>query len=180
MIAPRDWLFPREVLAGCLEKDETWKRAQGFPTDVLGIAPGAGPLIDRAETLSAVCFDEGPWAVLPFDPRTWRLTPGADWRIGMDQEAARGLRMVATIPTAAAWQQVWTDWARQRGLSEPEVWNCQATAEAHRLLVRPPTALAERVRRLPVEEEGYVLIGEQWLRRAARIQIISAGSDRVR
>jgi len=180
MIEPREWSFSREVLAGGLRKDETWKRNQGFPTDVIRLAPGAGPLIDRAETLSAIFVDDGTWVVLPLDPRTWRLIPGADLRVGVDQEAVSGLRMLATEPTAGACQQAWADWARQRGLSESDARNCQATVEAHRLLVRPATALAERARRLPVEEEGCVLIGDQWLRRAARIQLISAVSDRLR
>jgi hypothetical protein len=118
----------------------------------------------------------------PLDARNWRrLASEPAVQLAGEHPACVALRQFLLSLPAEAEQRAWLEWARKRGLAEKDAQACQVSRENNVLQVHPPAALTPRLRRLPVAQEGFLLVGDGPLRRAVRIHIATGPpSQRLR
>jgi hypothetical protein len=199
-----DWKFGAHFLEECVRRQAEWKRRFRFPTDVVAVhalpaseASAQAPpdwrqvLLDQPGHLflALVQVAAGPggrrflgyavrtenWALQPDTP-TLELTDG--WEEAFPE--------LTEEPSLAAWRQSWQKWSQPRSLPPAEVDTCQLQRTDHRLVVKAPKRLIDRLRavRSDVFKQGtWLLAGTGRSRKAALVETDNLGfliSDLVR
>jgi hypothetical protein len=189
--APEGWRFDVGLLRACVGRPAEWKAQHQFPADVEGVVGAATDrepsdwrevVLDRPEELrlALVQVPPGPGgpALLGFAVQAagWslnRATPVLALGEGWEDT----LRDLQGEPAAEAWRAAWQAWCQPRGLPPGEVADCQVEAQEHRLLVRAPPRLVERLRAArsdAVKGEAWLLAGVGRCRAAALIELVEA------
>jgi hypothetical protein len=175
---PAGWRFDLAVLAECIAESPEWKARHGFPSGVLRLVPGgedwrAVPVDRPAQALLALVEVAGG-AVLGFPVR-------ADgWVLGREPVLQRvdGAAVLAPLgagPGAEDWRHAWQVWCQQRSLPGSEVEACRLEWVEHRLRVRAPARLIERLRSTrsdALKGEAWLLAGTGRVRPAAMIELV--------
>ena len=180
---PEDWNFPAETLAMCVCRSVGWKQRHRFAADVRAVvdqAAAAGDwravMIDRAEQFLGVVVEATEGAALSayaVRPDSWSLErdpPVFTWSAGWEEE----LPDLAVEPPLASWRQAWLAWCQPRGVAESDADACHLEREAHRMLVRAPQNVAEKLRTArdePLTNEAWLLAGSGRFRAAAQIEM---------
>jgi hypothetical protein len=165
------WIFAPETLVRCIDRDNSWKETRGFPLDILGVQRGASfqeLILDRAEALRvAITQDAVAQQLIALDPH-WRQLPrpllpttSLDFTVGTEV----GLQDNTSALSA------WRAWARRRGVTDREAAACGVRIDGTVLHLAATDAVRRNLRRLSLDEEGWLLLGEGLLRRAVRISM---------
>jgi hypothetical protein len=167
------WRFDVRVLRECLERNEEWKRAAGFPLDVRAIHDGTSDwrqiVLERAEQLPAlfVLTEEERLEGFAVQTQGWHvqserpvLSLVSGWREAMPELADE-----VELPE---WRQAWRSWGQPRGLPAGELEACVLEPQGLRLRVQAPQPLLERLR----SSRSDALKGEAWL--------LAGGAERTR
>jgi hypothetical protein len=170
---PEGWSFDLAVLEACIHQSPEWKVAHGFPGEVLRILRPAEasedwrrvPLV-RAEQAWLVLVEKGEGGeVAGFPVRADGWTLGKEAVLSVPGGVAVLAPLLGDIGPEA-WKQSWQVWCHQRNLPAGEAEASQLELAGHRLVVRAPPRLIERLR----NARSDALKGEAWL---------LAGSGRV-
>jgi hypothetical protein len=172
---PAGWRFELGVLEACLTRSDEWKAQHGFPAEVSRLVWSKGAVdvanwrevpLDRPEQAYLLLVEGADGVVqgLNVQPPAWGLAQEPVLTLPAGGEAIAPL--VGEVG-ADAWRQAWVAWCQQRSLPASEVDACKLEPAGHRLVVRAPARLAERLR----QSKSEALRGEAWL---------LAGSGRVR
>lgn len=164
--------FPASELNECVRKPESWKKQVNFPANLVEIAlPDSvneypawqKVLIDKPETIClALVLSQinggGPRMLgFPTRPGDWELTGNLppltleDWPDFLGE--------AANLPPLDVLREVWRAWSRPRNLPGREVDACVLTLAGHRLLIKAPPKLVERLR----QTRSDLLKGEAWV-----------------
>jgi hypothetical protein len=166
--------FDLAVLEACVRQSEEWKAAHGFPTEVMRILRPADAGEDwrsvplaRAEQALLVLVEAGEGGeVVGFPLRADGWSLGKEAVLSVPGGTAVLSPLLGDIGPEA-WKQSWQVWCHQRNLPASEAEACHLELAGHRLVVRAPSRLIERLR----GARSDALKGEAWL---------LAGSGRVR
>jgi hypothetical protein len=175
-------------LQACIQQTPQWKARYRFPSDVEALLPPGGDEtlaeIGRRVILDAVTEQ---WLVLidvpsksgvatlqgfAVCPDGWTLEPEPLLTLADGWQEA--LPDAATEPTAESWRQAWQAWAHPRSLPQSEVEACRLERVDHRLIVRVPPRLLDRLRAArsdAVKQEAWLLAGAGRTRFAAQIEL---------
>jgi hypothetical protein len=170
LMPPPGWSFDLGVLDACVRRPAGWKAERGFPADVTRLVHPAN-LADEG-AWRAVPLDRAEQALLVLIEREGRLiglpVQADSWSLGREPALSLSLSAIWFDPGGAdAWRQAWQVWCQQRSLPAAEVDSCHLELDGHRLRVRAPGRLVERLR----AQRSDAVKGEAWL---------MAGADRVR
>lgn len=172
---PSGWRFELSGLEAWLARPTEWKERHGFPTDVLRLVWArtavdeqtwhAVPL-DRPEQSLLLLVETGCDELLGLGirPDTWALVREPVLRLPFDGELISAL---AGDVRADEWRAAWQAWCQQRSFPAGDVEACKLEQAGHKLIVKPPPRLLERLR----QARSEALRGEAWL---------LAGTDRAR
>jgi hypothetical protein len=171
---PADGSFDLALLQACVGQSTAWKDAHGFPREVVRILRPTAPPDDwrsvplvRAEQALLVLVEKTQGSeVVGFPVRADGWTLGRETVLSLPGGAAVLAPLLRDI-NAEAWKQAWQGWCHQRNLPEGEAQACHLELVGHRLMVRAPARLVERLR----AARSDALKGEAWL---------LAGTGRVR
>jgi hypothetical protein len=181
-----EWHFDAALLGECVRQTPEWKSRYRFPAEVeavLGPTPGEPDwrrvIVDRPEQLLLALVRasggaDGPTLLgFPVRAEGWVLdheTPvlslGGGW-----QEAFPDL---AEDAPPEAWRQAWLAWCQPRSLPQAEAEACRLERSGHRLRVRAPQRLVERLKSLrsdAMKNETWLLAGSGRSRAAAQVSI---------
>jgi hypothetical protein len=172
--AASDCTFDLVALEACVSGSAEWKDAHGFPRDVVRILRPAAvasdwrgiPLVRTEQALLVLVEAVPGQEILGFAVRADGWTLGRDAVLSLPGGAAVLSPLLGGIDSDA-WKHSWQLWCQQRNLPFGEAEACQLELTGHRLMVRAPTRLVERLR----TARSDALKGEAWL---------LAGSGRVR
>ena len=174
LMPPAGWAFDVGGLAHICARPHAWREDNLFPTDIRRfLLPADLPepthsdaiIVDRAEqTLLAIIQAGDQLLGFPVSPEGWELqkTPALSLPIASDFGQA-----LMTRQPIESWLQAWQGWCRQRSLPGSDVEACKLEPTDHRLVVRAPARLADRLR----QGRSEALRGEAWL---------LAGTGRIR
>jgi hypothetical protein len=172
---PPGWRFDLSVLRACIDESAEWKARHGFPAGVVRLVPPGtewrGVALDQpGQTL--LLFVELADEVLAYAvrPDTWTLGGEPAFRCPSEMLAALGGE-----PGADGWRQAWQAWSQQRSLPGSEVEACRLEAVGHRLVVRAPARLVERLKSArsdALKGEAFVLAGGGRVRAAAMLDVV--------
>src|SRR5262249_22498881 len=156
-----------------------------FPTEVLGVAPPAGPedwegvLVDFPEVVLLALIETGVG-----DDRSWlgfRIQAGSWLLLGTEPVLRLGPgweEVVAELdrePALETWRQEWLRWCQSHSLPAGEVEACVLQRQGHRLVVQAPRRMIERYRSGPraeaLRQEGWLLAGTGRCRAAGLIEL---------
>lgn len=183
---------PRSALSAletCLQQTSEWKVRHHFPADVEELLLPR-PDADPATSWRRVVLDSPHW--LPFVFIRPASPVGAAHLLGFAVQSEGwilerdpGLRLaegwqealpdLAEEPDGEAWRQSWQAWSHPRGLPSGEVNACRLERAEHRLLVRAPPRLIDRLRVArsdAVKSESWLLAGDGRTRTAAQIELL--------
>jgi hypothetical protein len=177
------WRFDLSALESCLSRTPEWKEHNGFPADVLRlIRPHDASekeflavSLDRPEQALLVLVETAQNRLLGLaaKPDTWSLDHDPVLRVESDVEWLPALVGEVGIES---WRQAWHAWCQQRSLPSSEVDACKLELQDHRLLVRVPVRLLERLQKAKSEllrGEVWLLAGNGRIRPAAQVEIAS-------
>jgi hypothetical protein len=178
---PPDWSFDLATLEACVRQSEKWKTAHGFPREVVRILHPADTREDwrrvplaRAEQALLVLVESGEGGqVAGFPVRADGWTLGKEAVLSVPGGAAVLSPLLGDIGPEA-WKQSWQLWCQQRNLPPGEAEACQLELAGHRLVVRAPARLVERLRGArsdALKGEAWLLAGSGRVRAAARIDL---------
>jgi hypothetical protein len=88
---------------------------------------------------------------------------------------AEVLTVLGGEPSADAWRQAWQAWSQTRSLPGGEVDACRLEPSGHRLVVRAPAKLLDRLKAAKSEAlkgEAWVLAGAGRVRAAAMLDLV--------
>ena len=167
-------VFDLATLDTCVAQSAEWKARHGFPAEIVRVVrPSleqedwrAVPLL-RCEqaVLALVEMTPGGEVVgFPVRPDGWTLSREAILNVPGGVAALAPLLGEVDLN---GWKHSWQQWSQQRNLPAGEVDACHLELAGHRLLVRAPARLVERLR----AARSDALKGEAWL---------LAGTGRVR
>jgi hypothetical protein len=191
---PATWRFDLTALEDCLARPAEWKARNGFPLDVLRVvrqpsnsstaaaaAAGGGggsdwqyvPL-DRAEQALLCLVEVADEQLLGFVVRgdTWALSMPALLTL------PHGAELLAPLTGdlgPEALRQAWLAWCQQRSLPGNEVDACKLEVVDHRLVVRAPERLIERLRMArsdALKGEAWLLLGTGRARLGAQVELL--------
>lgn len=173
---PPGWRFDLAALKACIDESAEWKAKHGFPAEVLRLVPAesewravavdepAQGLILFVETAGGVALGYAVRA------EAWTLTAEPAFRV-----TAEVLPALGGEPSADAWRQAWQAWSQQRSLPGGEVEACRLEPSGHRLVVRAPGKLLDRLKSAKSEAlkgEAWVLAGGGRVRAAATLDFV--------
>jgi hypothetical protein len=173
-------------LEACVRQTPEWKARYQFPTDVEAVLPPRAEepdatdwrrvVLDSPQQLAFVFIrPAGGETLLGFlvQPEGWALEREPALRL--DEGWQEALPDLAEEPAMEAWRQSWQEWSHPRGLPANEVEACRLERVDHRLLVRAPPRLIERLRTTrsdAVKGESWLLAGSGRTRTAAQIELL--------
>lgn len=182
--SPGGWRFDLATLEGCLTKPVEWKHQNGFPAEVVRLIwPKAEVTeatwhvvpLDRPEQAHLLLAEgaDGALTALPVQPSNWTLGREPAFVL------AGGAEVLTTLTSevaADAWRQAWLAWCQTRSLPASEVEACKLEPSGHKLHVKAPPRLVDRLRQAKSEAlrgEAWLLAGSARVRPAAVIEISS-------
>jgi hypothetical protein len=181
--------FDLRELEACIRQPAPWKTRYHFPADVEALlpprpedSPAANSrcvVLDSLEQQALVFLrTDGPSGELtllafPVRAENWMLDPEPILTFaGGWQEVLSDL---SEEPPPEAWRQAWQAWCHPRGLPSSEVDACRLERVEHRLLVRAPRRLIERLqaaRSDAIKQEAWLLAGTGRTRTAAQLELM--------
>jgi hypothetical protein len=164
-------------LRRCLQQQDDWKEAHGFPADVVGL-PETPPghdvswrqvLVDYPEQMPAVLILVGGQRLLGFAVRQegWQLQ--ATEPILMLNRGWEELFPELIAPPQEALAAAWSTWAQAHGLGATEAAGCTLTLAKQRLRVQMPPAILQRLQN--VRGENWLLLGDAYVRAALQLEL---------
>jgi hypothetical protein len=180
---PSGWRFDLSVLEACLARPADWKERHGFPTDVVRLAWQRGAVdertwhmvpLDRPEQALLLLVETGRDELLGLTirPDTWALVREPALRLPFDHELIAAL---AGEVRGDEWRAAWQAWCQQRSFPAGDVDACKVEQAGHKLLVKPPPRLLERLRQARSEAlrgEAWLLAGSGRARPAALVELV--------
>jgi hypothetical protein len=177
-----EWHFDLKHLQDCLNQPAEWKRRHRFPADVDGVFASGEPgdwrqvVLDRPEHLRLALIRGDGGLVLGFAVGAdgWTVQPDAH-AISLAEGGQEVFPELEQEPPPEAWRQAWLAWCQPRSLPTAEVEACRLERVEHRLLVRPPKRLLERLRTARNEvfkQDTWLLAGAGHLHTAALVEIV--------
>jgi hypothetical protein len=178
--------FDIAFLKACVERDAEWKVSHGFPRDVVRVlslvaAPEewlSVPLVRTEQSTLVLVEAPRGGEVLGFAVRSEGWALGKDVVLSLPGGAAILSPLLGAIDLAD-WKGSWQAWCHQRNVPGGEADACQLELAGHRLLVRAPARLVERLRASrsdALKGEAWLLAGNGRVRAAALIDLGECGS----
>jgi hypothetical protein len=175
---PGGWRFDLAVLEGCLARPAEWKRGHGFPPDlarllwprdVAGEEAWQAVPLDRPEQALLLLAETAGGELVGLGVRAegWALSPEPVLRMPAGGEALAALGAEARPED---WRAAWLGWCQQRHVPAAEAEACKLEPAGHRLLVRPPPRLLDRLRPA-LRGEAWLLAGTGRVRAAAAVEL---------
>lgn len=173
---PPGWRFDLAALRACLAESAEWKQRHGFPADVLR-------LVEPAADWRTVAVDEPGQALVLFAltagealaysvrPDTWAMSAAPAF--ACPEGVVSGL---GGEPGADAWREAFRSWSQHKSLPGGEVEQSRLEPSGHRLVVRAPAKLVERLKAAKSEAlrgEAWVLAGGGRVRAAAALEFVA-------
>lgn len=182
---PDEWAAAVQPVADAVAQPAGWKQAQGFPTDFVRLVLPADVAaadrwravpLDQPELAALVLVetDPGGLVAVPARPDGWTLA--GDLKAGLPADNPL-VTQALTAADAGAWRQAWHGWCQQRSLPGGDVDACRLEAVGHRLQVRAPARLVDRLRLArsdALRGEAWLLAGTGRVRAAAQIELVGA------
>jgi hypothetical protein len=184
-----EWRFDAALLEGCVRQAPGWKSRYRFPAEVQAVlAPSAEEsdwrrvILDRPEQwllawVQAPAAAAGPGLLgFPVRAEGWVLDPEAPV-LALGDGWPEVFPDLAADPPAEAWRRAWLAWCQPRSLPPAEAEACRLERSGHRLLVRAPQRLIERlksVRSDAMKNETWLLAGSGRSRAAAQVEVLDA------
>jgi hypothetical protein len=177
------WQFDVKELDTCIHRPPEWKARFHFPSAVEAVAASAEEswrqvTLDRPEQLVLVLIrlpgEAGVWQGFAVRPEGWVLERSHPV-LTLGAEVVELLPELAEEVPMEVWQQAWQDWCQPRSLPVAEVKACHLERRGHRLVVRAPQKLFDRLRSArsdAVKGEAWLLAGDGRTRTAAQIEVI--------
>lgn len=184
--APEGSSFTVADLEACIRQTPEWKARHRFPADVEALLPplpGEPPetnwrrvIVDAVQSwplvLLHVAGSSGVPRLLgfPLQPEGWTLEP--EPLLALREGWEEALPDLNAEPALELWRQAWSEWSQPRRLPSNEVKACHLERSDHRLLVRAPALLIDRLRAArsdAIKQEAWLLAGEGRSRVAAQI-----------
>lgn len=181
MMPPAGWAFDVGQLDAFASRPPGWRRDNYFPTNLRRfLHPAELPeptqaeavIVDRAEQCLLAIVQTGEGILgFPASAENWELqrTPV----LTLPSNSDFSLALLAPLPVEA-WRQAWIGWCQQRSLPGNEVDACQLEPIDHRLVVRAPARLVDKLRQGRSEAlrgEAWLLAGAGRVRHAAMIEL---------
>jgi hypothetical protein len=182
MMPPAGWAFGIDRLDEFATRPADWRRDNRFPADIRRFlhpadlpeaAQAEAVIVDRAEQSLLALVQTGD-AILgfPVGAENWELrrTPALTLPTASDFASA----LLAPLPVEA-WRHAWLGWCQQRSLPGNEADACQLEPADHRLVVRAPGRLVDKLRQGRSEAlrgEAWLLAGAGRVRHAAVIELV--------
>ena len=181
--------FDPRHLEACIGQTPLWKARYHFPQDVEALlrpGPEDSPAANRyrvvLDSLEQQAFvfirtagaSEEP-TLLAFPARTegWTLEP--EPALTFEASWQDLLPDLSEEPPPEAWRQAWQAWSHPRGLPSSEVGACRLERVEHRLRVRAPHRLIDRLqaaRSDAIKQEAWLLAGTGRTRTAAQLELL--------
>jgi hypothetical protein len=178
-------VFDLATLDTCLGQSADWKARHGFPAEIVRVVRPSPDLEDwlavpllRCEraVLALVEMTPGGEVVgFPVRPDGWTLARETILNV------PGGVAVLAPLLDEVdphGWKQAWQQWSQQRNLPAGEVDACHLELAGHRLLVRAPARLVERLRAArsdALKGEAWLLAGTGRVRATAEIELGESG-----
>lgn len=182
--------FDPAWLKECVAREFSWKQSHGFPVQVKSFLAPDSPngqeddlpgwqkiVVDRLEevTLTLVRPCKEPASILGFAARP------SDWHLDAGQAVLNcpgaALPPLQENASSEVCRQAWTAWASLRNLPHSDVDACRLTLDRLILRVQAPGHLVDLLRQAKsdvLKGESWVLLGDGFLRQAARLEVKAA------
>lgn len=173
-------------LETCIARDASWKKAVGFPSEVValrvageegGVSSWKDVLVDRTERVFLLLVGTGAEGRETLQAYVATLPK---WEVGGEPvfevpAAGNGLADLLPRPTAEQWQKAWGSWAQAHDLARYAAAPVQPARSE--LLVRT-TEIASAEAGGPLPDHAWVLAGSGPMRAAARVCLMGEKGDR--
>ena len=182
MMPPAGWAFEVGQLDEFASRAPAWRRDNLFPadlrrflhpTDLPEPAQSEAVIVDRAEQSLLAIVQTGEGLVgFPVNAENWELRRTPALTLAPSSDFA--LSLLEPLP-GEAWRQAWLGWCQQRSLPGNDVDACKLEPIDHRLVVRAPARLVDKLRQGRSEAlrgEAWVLAGTGRGRHAAMIELV--------
>lgn len=185
LMPPSTWSFDLDQLRQCLAQPESWRSRNQFlegscrlllPEDLLGQAQNEvlALALDRAEQALLVLIQtEAELLGFSVNPEDWEMRREPAVKLPLTADLSQAL--LAPLPPEQ-WRQAWQLWCQQRSLPTAEVESCRLEVADHRLLVRAPGRLVDRLRQSRADStrgDTWLLAGTGRVRHAALVELAS-------
>jgi hypothetical protein len=184
-----DWRFDLSVLQASVGQTPEWKVRERFPPVERIAGQGGGEPADWREVvlvrpeqlllaLARVLPDGGGPSLLAFSVQADGWVLQREPVLALAEPWPEVVRELTAEPSAEAWRHAWQAWCQQRGVPPGEVAECRLEPVDHRLLVRAPERLVERLRvaRSDALKGGaWLLAGTGRARAAALLELVETG-----
>jgi hypothetical protein len=181
-------LFDVSHLQACIDQSPQWKIERHFPAEIEALLlPRAGDsdeanwrrvildsLEQRTLAFARTAGSSGDPIELGFPVRTEGWVLEAEPALTLAKGGEDALPDLLEEPPPEAWRQAWQSWCQPRNLPPAEVDACRLERCDHRLLVRAPHRLIERLRAArsdAIKQESWLLAGSGRIRPAAQIEL---------
>jgi hypothetical protein len=185
---PNGWQFDLSLLDKSVRQTPDWKARQRFPSAAERVfpPPGEAPadwrevVLVRPEQLLLALIrvppESGGPSLLGFAVQAdgWVLQREAPV-LEMAEPWPEALQELTAEPAPEAWRLAWQAWCQPRSIPPAEVAECRLEPADHRLLVRAPARLVERLRAArsdALKGEAWLLAGTGRGRAAALIELV--------
>jgi hypothetical protein len=185
---PPGWKLDPAVLETCIRQPEAWKLRRQFPRELERlVVPAMGSVPDWSEVivvgpeaLTLVLVQVAPGdsgrGLLGFAARSdgWILDMAAPV-LALPEGWTDVLPGLADEPALDEWRRAWQVWCQQRSIPATEIDACEIENIDHRLVVRAPARLLERLRATrsdALKGEAWLLAGAGRSRAAAQVELV--------
>jgi hypothetical protein len=184
-----DWSFDVGLLIQCTEQSSRWKLDHGFPSEietVLGLrdSPAIPPL--QRIVVDWPCYLPAALVLAPAEDgeRLLGFAVQTDGWVLQQQQVAFVVTAdrqevfpdLANPPGPEQWRNAWQRWCQRRGIPDVEAEQSALEHTEHRIRIRTPGRLIERLRSARSEAfkgEAWLLAGTGRIRMAAQIELRS-------